>query len=156
MPFSEDEGRACLLAYLEKPNDVAESRDVLKLCRELGGLPIAIAHFAGFIIESQVEVKVVLEMLTRPDEASEIFNKKPETTSEYKKPLNVVWDIALNELDRDALSLLRILSMMSADGVPEEMFQKEHSSPALRFLKDMKRMRYRLPPLTYLIHIRFL
>jgi hypothetical protein len=140
--FDGLEGCTFLLKHLNRQHSSTESDDARSLCEELGGLPLAIAHVAGYMTESSVSVKDALDMLTRRREAAKIFEKKPEgATFGYKKALGFVWDIALQELDESALKLMQVLSMLNPDGVPEDMLYGDHTEPALSFLKKPQRTR---------------
>lgn len=141
-PFEAEEGSSCLLKYLGGQDISGKNDDAVKLCEVLGGLPLAIAHFAGYMTESALSCADALKLLTRRREAMGIFDTKPETTFGYPKSLSYAWDVPLEELDADALKLMQVLSMVSADGVPEEMFLGDHPEPALSFLRQPSQTGY--------------
>ncbi|OQV00974.1 NB-ARC domain-containing protein [Cladophialophora immunda] len=135
-PFGEEEGASFLLKQLNGEHPPTENDDAISLCKELGGLPLAIAHVAGYMAESDVSVKDTLDMFTQRRESAEIFNTKPDTTFVYSKALDFVWDVALRELVDDTLRLMHVLSMLNPEGVPEEMQRGDHLEQGLSFLNS--------------------
>lgn len=147
-PFGPLDSRSSLLSYLDddenSQNDslTADDDDATLLCHELGGLPIAIAHVAGYMAESGVSVTQTLEMLRSRRETADIFGGKPDTTFGYPRTLGLMWDIALRELNEQTLKVLQVLCMLSPDCIPLEVFYGPHPEPNLAFLSSMTRTRF--------------
>lgn len=88
----------------------------------VGGLPIAIAHMAGYMFTSKTKLKELQQRLGT-EEAYHIWLKpKTWTTPLYEQTLDRVWQIALEELPAAAIELLYAISMLNPDTIPEKMF----------------------------------
>lgn len=125
VPLSIEEGSRLLLRLIQcdqpSEKDVASAKGVSEM---VGGLPIAIAHMAGFMFTSKTSPTELQEkLMTR--EAYDIWRKpKLWTTPLYEQTLDKVWQIALRELPESAVKLLLVLSMLNADAIPDEMLDK--------------------------------
>ena len=124
-PLSIEEGSRLLLRLVQcdQPSeiDVASAKGVSEM---VGGLPIAIAHMAGYMFTSKTSPKELQEKLTT-GEAYDIWLKpKSWTTPLYEQRLDKVWQIALRELPESAVKLLFVLSMLNPDAIPDEMLDK--------------------------------
>jgi len=142
-PFDRADGSKLLLRHLRKDESSTQSTDARRISDELGGLPLAIAHVAGYLAESRASLGDCLELLKERRNSARIFSiAPPMTIFQYEKTLGTVWDVALQRLDRDALTLIQVLSMMNPDGVPEDMLRGDHREPELAFLDSGDVMRY--------------
>ena len=87
----------------------------------VGGLPIAIAHMAGYMFTSKTHSEELQQML----ETREVYNiwrkAKMWTNPLYEKTLETVWNIALQELSASATELLYVISMLNPEAIPEDM-----------------------------------
>jgi len=141
-PFDKLEGKNLLFEHIHGDQTSSEqSKNAELISHALGGLPLAIAHVAGYIRQSKVSPADFLKLLEERSNSARIFNKDT-LLFQYDKTLRVVNDIALQKLDEDALKLIQILSMMNPDGVPEDMLYGDHDEPALSFLKAPDIIRY--------------
>ncbi|CAF9904093.1 MAG: hypothetical protein ALECFALPRED_004841 [Alectoria fallacina] len=94
----------------------------------VGGLPIAIAHMAGYMFTSKTNPKELQQML-ETGELYDIWSKsKTWTTPQYEQTLDMVWHIALQELSTSARELLYVISMLNPDGIPDELLVEWSSS----------------------------
>lgn len=152
-PFPKAEGGRLLLKLnhhvnVDAPADASGQAN--RIADELGGLPLAIAHVAGYIYESKAGFEDFLLLFQERSNSAHIFASEGNmSTFQYEKRLGVVWDLALNRLERqnpDALRLVQTLSMLNPDGVPEGMLYGVHTEPELAFLAAPDLMRYRSPP----------
>ncbi|EED12079.1 conserved hypothetical protein [Talaromyces stipitatus ATCC 10500] len=142
--FSAEEAAAFLLKHLKTDGMTDQHDDAIALCKELGGLPLAIAHIAGYMTASSEHLspRETLDLFKDLLESNDVFNSKPNTTFGYDKALNAVWDIALRELDADARKLIRVLSMLNPDGVPEDMLKVVTSENGLEFLANRRKTQF--------------
>ncbi len=133
--FEAEEAAAFVLKHLKMTHETDQHDAVVSLCKELGGLPLAIAHIAGYMEASSISPQETLGMFKDLSDSNAIFNDKPVTTFDYDKALNCVWDIALRELDTDTRKLMQVLSMLSPTGVSDEMLRVgAPPEPGLEFL----------------------
>lgn len=122
--LSTDDGANILLKYLKGDStDVAQSEvDAAKeISAHLGGLPLAMAHIAGYVSESK---RTLAEFKTA------LFSRSPyvwkgrfPTEQQYDKRLEIVWNLAIEELPTGASNLLNIMAFLCPDGIPEEMLR---------------------------------
>lgn len=121
-PLSTGEGSRLLLDLMQRNHpseeDVSSAERVSDM---VGGLPIAIAHMAGYMFTSKTNPKELQQRL-ETEEAYEIWRKaKTWTTPLYEQTLDRVWHIALRELAAPATELLYVLSMLNPDAIPDEL-----------------------------------
>lgn len=130
-PLSDSVGAKLIMNYLKN-----ESESNAKiLVHELGGLPLAITHVAGYMLNSKVSIEDTLTLLKERTSSARIFSDRASAaTWQYEKTLGVVWDASFQQLDQDSMRLLRILSMMSPDEVSENIVYGAHEEPELSFL----------------------
>ncbi|KAH7000615.1 hypothetical protein EDB80DRAFT_114451 [Ilyonectria destructans] len=131
-PMTEEEGAHLLLRYLDHKdeqsnvflNDMENARAISK---ELEGLPIAIAHVAGYIDQLGRPLSYFLEQFRERRSASIVWlmDSRTSTTPQYDRTLDTVWDFALSALGEEARSLLDVLAMLNPDSIPEEMLLGE-------------------------------
>lgn len=128
----EDQGARLLLKYLNHDdeeskmymNDIANAKVI---SRELEGLPIAIAHVAGYIDGLKRPFPYILEQLSERRKASIVWSmdSRNSTTQQYDRTLDAVWDLAFSALGKDARSLMNVLAMLNPDSIPEDMLLSE-------------------------------
>lgn len=88
---------------------------------EVSGVPLAIKFVTSAF--TRMPLAHVLRELQEYDSFSTIFDQDTAPAlSSYEKPLGTAWDKATRHLDALPLLLLRVLAMLSSDGVPETMF----------------------------------
>jgi hypothetical protein len=130
-PMSAEEGSALFLRYLRL--NEGEQADVEALSSELGGLPLAITHYAGYIAVSRISIPEVLASFQRRQLTAEVWSCHSNASLlQYEKSLDTVWDFALREIPSDSRNLLDILSLLHADSIPETMLLADHSVLLLR------------------------
>ncbi|KIX09848.1 uncharacterized protein Z518_00929 [Rhinocladiella mackenziei CBS 650.93] len=135
-PMDRIVGARLLLSHLPGQATTEQKEIARLICDELGGLPIAIAHVAGFIREL-TGLHGFLDMFKERANSSAIFDlPAPTTVATYEKRLGLVWDFALNQVSSDSLTLLHILSMLSPDGVPVDDLHHRDLDSDLAFLRD--------------------
>ncbi|KAJ5679786.1 hypothetical protein N7462_008030 [Penicillium macrosclerotiorum] len=108
-----------------------EAEAAQKIVETFGGLPLAIAHIAGYVSDAQCSLHSFVE-LTQQRYATIWDYNVPVSTNKNNKRLNALWDFALDELPPDARKLLYTMSFLSPDAIPESMFLPNESqdSPA--------------------------
>ena len=144
--FGEDEGSEAILKHFrqETPEIASKDSDIArKISREVGGLPILLFHAAGFATHSQCRLKDLLELLQQPTSYKEIleYDSSDTSTFQYEIPMSRLWGLALKELSPEAVQTLRILAMLSPDGVPEAMLMGDWINPQLSFLQNNQKTR---------------
>lgn len=120
--LSSEEGSDLLLYVLNTHNPSQQDRTTAKLISEtVGGLPIVVAHIAGYMTTSQMMPAEVLEKF-RTHQAYKIW-RTPNHCSIYRhETLDMVWQTALEELSPEARDLLYVLAFMGTDdAIPESM-----------------------------------
>lgn len=139
-PFNSEEGARLMANYLES---VAYEDEQLRIVSELvGGLPLAIAHIAGFVNSSQSSVQDFIDAFTSRGGDSKLWSDPPETsTLHYEKSLAIVFDVALGNLMADARELIDCLAFLSPDSIPEDMVYPEGEEASLADLGGSERYR---------------
>ena len=120
-PIPPEEGSALIQRYLRRGGSEKEAAE--SLSRELGGLPLAITHFAGYVAKSQCTIEQILESYRQRYKSSQIWSAAPTaSTSDYTHTLATVWDLAWHRLSGDARQLLEIMAFLNPDSMPERLF----------------------------------
>ncbi len=101
--------------------EVSAARDI---STEVGGLPLAIAHIAGYIAQTSYTF-THFRAIAKQRHPQLWMAEAPSTVRDYTKRLAIVWDFALEQLSQDAALLINILAFLNPDGVPEEMLLAE-------------------------------
>ncbi|KAI1392901.1 P-loop containing nucleoside triphosphate hydrolase protein [Hypoxylon trugodes] len=140
-PLNKFEGGALLAKHLgNHGHHTDDQNDINLLCDELGGLPLAIAQIAGYITQSKSSVTAVLAKFQKRSSMAKIFDGFTGVPAlQYNRTLSNVWDVALQELDEPAQTVLQVLSMLDADGVPHSLLFGDHGCAQLLELKDSER-----------------
>ncbi|MCJ1394890.1 hypothetical protein MMC18_007770 [Xylographa bjoerkii] len=120
-PLEEEEGARLLLQYVKHDNQPGILEQAKTICKELGGLPLAIVHVAGYIRQSQI---LLTRFLNNYREAfsQNFVENYTSLLEQYERTYSTVWSIALNELPADARGFIDTLAFFNADKVPEEVF----------------------------------
>lgn len=66
-------------------------------------------------------------------------------TFQYEKPVHMAFNVSLNKVPPAAMSVLRIMSMLSADAISEELISEDLEDQSLKFLGSQDRSRSALP-----------
>ncbi len=119
--MAPEEGSALIQNYLKRGG--SEQQSAQKLSTSLGGLPLAIAHFAGYVARSQCPLDQICDSLKHRINSSQVWkvgSALPSST--YELTLNTVWDLAFSRLSTDSRKLLEFLAFLDPDQTPVEMF----------------------------------
>lgn len=116
--FSADD--SCLfLRSLLSPSLCQESNDdILTICSMFDGLPLAIAHVAGFIRTRGCSLGEFLRIHISNSQST------AATTTPlhgYSKTLDTVWDLSFALLGNEARRLLEVLTHFDPDGIPYDL-----------------------------------
>ncbi|KAM0723449.1 hypothetical protein Q7P37_000435 [Cladosporium fusiforme] len=151
-PLNQKSGSKMLLKYLGR--DV-ENDPERHLAREIsvfvGGLPVAIAHVAGYVDYSGYSLEELIETFREwrkragvaTDEADDLPATFREASFSYEGALTMVWEVTLRELTQDARDVLNILACLNCASVPKDMIWSMHADPILRFLDPREKIRMR-------------
>lgn len=124
--FNRDEGSDLLFRHLQrKPLDEDEEEIGKQISDTQGGLPLAIATIGGYINASDCSVKEFLDDMETSSNAWEAGSIGQ--VSQYEKNLQTVFRIALLELPDRARRFINLLSFLSPDSVPEDLFLSDNS-----------------------------
>lgn len=124
--MNDEDGAGLLLSHLRAsaaymkacPVDRETAKQVSML---VGGLPLAVAHIAGYLRGSKESMVTFIEMF-KSREISKIWRKgNMPTTHDYDKSLGTVFKIALKALSTDARHLMDIFAFLSPDNIPLDM-----------------------------------
>lgn len=117
------DGSQMLLAHVRQDDPLYE-REVKasrKITEMFGGLPLAIAHIAGYVSDAPCSLNDFLEITEQ--RYPYIWDcDLTVSTAQSKKRLNVVWDFALDELPPPAKNLIYTMAFMNPDSMPEAIF----------------------------------
>jgi tetratricopeptide (TPR) repeat protein len=124
-PLAPADGGLLLLKHLrrtESPISMEDQIESLKISETLGGLPVAIAHMAGYIDKSNSTLQEFSAMYKRRDQTHRIWSQNCRAwTYQYDRTLDTVWDIALAELNESARAMINLLAMLDPDRIPEKI-----------------------------------
>lgn len=136
-PFEED--RAVDILYELTgllPVDSNDAKAAREICREIGGLPLAMVHMSLFMLERGHSYTEFISLYRK--HAERIFIKD-QSQIDYDHTLNTVWDVSLLPLSANARALLDLLTFFDPDFIPERVFVSSRAKvPELRltFLTD--------------------
>lgn len=138
--LNEEDGAQVLLKYLnhgdEQSRMYLDDLDNAKvISRELEGLPIALAHVAGYIDQARRPFSDFLNHFRERQNASILWSmdSRASTTQQYERTLDAVWDIALSALGDEARAVIDVLAMLSPDSIPEKMLLREEDRDPMRY-----------------------
>ena len=138
-PMSVDEGSSLIQNILQRGS--SEQEDAQLLSEHLGGLPLAIAHFAGAILKSQCPINQISRSFLQRVQSSRVWTIEDDTSTAraYQSTLNTVWDIAINRLSADSTRLLAFIAFIDPDQIPVDLFigkvqgEAEHDSMGWKY-----------------------
>ncbi|KAL9038794.1 MAG: hypothetical protein Q9180_002917 [Flavoplaca navasiana] len=120
--LDDEEGARLLLSYLKHNDQGAVPELAAQISHELGGLPLAIVHVAGYIRQTHAPLERFLKDY-RSAYSQEIDNNYTSLyATQYEKTYATVWSLALKGLEKDARDFIDTVAFFSADKVPEEIF----------------------------------
>ena len=153
-PFTTQQGSDMLLRYLGRDARTDPERPLAKdISAFVGGLPVAIAHVAGYVGFSDITLEELIETFREwrkrtgaaTDEADDLPATFREASFSYEGTLAMVWEVTLRELTQDARDVLNILAYLNCSSVPLTMLWGMHEDPILDFLDIRERIRYTVP-----------
>lgn len=149
-PLHYDEGSRMLLRYLGRDGDNDPEKNLAKdISAFVGGLPVAIAHVAGYVSHSGSSLNELIETFREwrirtgiaTDGADDLPPSFRETSFSYDDALTMVWDVALRELTEDSRQVLNIIALLNCSSVPVDMLWRIHEDPSLQFLDIREKIR---------------
>lgn len=150
--FDQDEGSSMLLKYLQR--EPIETNPERELSREIsslvGGLPVAIAHVAGYMSFSQCPFDELLDIFKQrriatglaTDETDDLPASFRQASFSYDETLAVVSHVTLRELPTDSQNLVYILAYLNCEAVSESMLFRIHFDASLEFLDSREHTRF--------------
>ena len=141
--FTEDEGAELLLDIVdpEKKERTAPQLEIARaISNEVGGLPILLSHVGGFADRSKYPLRDLLASLQKPSHFKKIWawDSTTSTNFQYGEPMSKVWRLAIDALEPDARTTLKVLSMLNPDGVAESMLHGDWADGNLSFLLESR------------------
>ncbi|KAI0104342.1 P-loop containing nucleoside triphosphate hydrolase protein [Nemania sp. FL0031] len=124
-PFSPEEGRKCVLSLTSWPGGVSsDPASAEELSNELGGLPIGIVQMVALMRKRKTPIKRFLEDYRQNKSA---YHDKEVVSMtgiypEIKPTIGSNWTMSFDSLQDRSKSLLGILSLLSPDSIPQELF----------------------------------
>jgi hypothetical protein len=135
--FSEEIGKDVLYSLTGmKPADNKDDVAAGEICHLLGGLPLAMVQISGFIRDRGCSYEEFLGIYGKS--AKKIFAKS-ERPVEYEHTLLTTWDISLQKLSTEAMTLQNLLAFFDPDLIPERLItgtKAEIEDSHLEFLFD--------------------
>lgn len=106
------------------------------LCEEVDGLPLLLVALGGFISHSHMYTALddILQSLRSSRVATgHIFsdNSTNSAAFQYERPINLVFRLALDQLPAAAKTVIKIMSMLSPEDIPESIFFQPTSASFL-------------------------
>ncbi|KAL9052454.1 MAG: hypothetical protein Q9206_004305 [Seirophora lacunosa] len=130
--LNDRDGTRLLLSYLKHNDQGAVFEEADHISNELGGLPLAIVHVAGYIIPCHEPLEKFLKEY-RSAFSQEIDNNYTILyEAQYEKTYAIAWSMALEDLESDTREFIDTLAFASADKVLEEIFLADHAVTLLR------------------------
>ncbi len=127
--FTAEEGSELLLHLLEcQPrHSVAATNNEHELAKELssklGGLALALAQVAGFVVSSQCTLEEMLEIYKQQEAANEnVPSSEQPVDFYYGHSLDTVWTATFSRMNDRSLFFLGLLSFLDPDAMPEDIF----------------------------------
>lgn len=121
-PLAKEDGASLLLSYLHHGDQSDTSEQARSICHELGGLPLAIVHVAGYVRQMQIPLSKFLKDYQAAYSQNFADNYTSLYKTQYERTYSTVWSIALNELPANARTFIDTLAFFSPDSVPEDIF----------------------------------
>lgn len=103
----------------------AEVVALSKVCRVLGGLPLALVQISQFIRERGLNYE---EFLRLYEKSASKIHARGETPQEYNHTLSTVWAMSLEKLCPESEHLLSLLAFFDPDLIFERLLTNERAS----------------------------
>jgi hypothetical protein len=128
-PLTIEQSRELLLKRLSLPentNTIPKDDDILK---DLGGLPLAIVHCAGYMHSSKRNTSFVHKIFSQSRVHSAKIFKGDEIPNQpnYNHTLETVWNFSLQKLSAEALHILYLTAFLDPDSIPERLLYGENN-----------------------------
>jgi hypothetical protein len=148
-PLHREEGGQMLLHHLRhcQSDEVPDAHLAEEISELVGGLPVAIAHVAGYIAYSQCPLDELLEIFRQRQQYTAGGNDTHLRSSfnnpsfSYEETFAMVCNITLRELPRDSQDLIYVMAYLNSDEVSENMLCAIHDEPKLEFLNSREPLR---------------
>lgn len=124
--LSDEDSVELLLKCLHRDrSEVTEEDQKLldEVSKMLGGLPLAIVHIGGYISESRHGLSYFRDFFKSRWQHYAWGGKS--VAEQYHKRLEIVWDLALDELPPNARKLIDIMAYLNPDVIPEDWLAEE-------------------------------
>ncbi|XDG05458.1 hypothetical protein ABKA04_005073 [Annulohypoxylon sp. FPYF3050] len=110
------------------------------ICKELGGLPLAITQVVGFLVNAGCTLEEVHEIFQNREYADAFLHGEQEPVdSYYEFTLSNVWDVTFSKLSSETSDFLNIISFLDPDAITEQLFEVNDelckANPGLSFLR---------------------
>ena len=116
-----EDGSMLIQRYLRR--GASEQTAAGALSENLGGLPLAITHFAGYVAQSQCTLEHILDQLRPRFKASQVWSSEVNlSASPFAQTLSTVWDLAWQRLTPNARKILDIMAFLNPDEIPVGLF----------------------------------
>lgn len=138
-PFSDEDGSAM---YLNKEGTSKAIQQAEAISKEVDGLPLLLVGLAGYIGQSRLSFQEILRILRDKREHTRRLLTNGSTTSinfQYERPIQMVYDFALQGLPQLARDVLNILSMLSPDKVLEKLLFSDSRRAHLPLIPNLER-----------------
>ncbi|PVH86757.1 hypothetical protein DL98DRAFT_643137 [Cadophora sp. DSE1049] len=124
-PLSLEEGSSLIQKILQR--GALEKEEAQELSDLLGGLPLAITHFAGAILRSQCPISQISHSFVERAQSSRVWavDDSGSVSRGYEHTLNTVWDVSIQRLSQESTRLLELIAFIEPDRIPVDMFIKE-------------------------------
>jgi hypothetical protein len=125
LPFTPVEGRKCILSLATWPGGVPpDPAAAEELSNELGGLALGIVHMTALMRARKTPIRKFLSDYRRNPVK---YHNTPAVKTlsiypEIKPEIASNWIMAFNALNEGAKSLLGVLSFLSSDLIPRDLF----------------------------------
>ena len=116
------------------------------IAKEAEGLPLALAHIAGYVQVSKCTLTDFVQLWNERRRNSRSVNLSANSSMlSTDKALETVWTIGLREVTIDARELLNILAFLDSDCIQRKLLVGEHEEPSLDFLHSDQAFRFGKP-----------
>ena len=139
-----------LMKYLNKDVRTDPEKHLAKeISAFMGGLPVAIAHVAGYVNFEEYKLNELIEIFRQwrrragvaTDERDDLPAAFREASFSYEGTLVMVWEVILRDLSQDARAVLNVIAFLNSASVPRSMLWATRIDPLLGFLDVRERFR---------------
>lgn len=124
--MSQDEGALFLLRRAKLTSATADDEaKARQICKELGGLPLALDQAGAYIEETQCSL-IDYQSLYH-EQGEEILKVRREFANDYPKSVATTWTLSFRQVEQQnpaAADLLRFSAFLAPDAIPEELLKQ--------------------------------